>query len=215
MDPTPFFGDFKDAKNYFFQIFSYCLHVGTWYSVFNIQSFNILLKFCVKILFCKHYFSPLNTERWKKGKDLDPEARKHADPQYWFLTIRIATSRIHLKPAMVLAAIVVELEAHVAENDEEGEAEADEEVLLAREHAAFLHHARHQRVDVQRLQQHKREARREEVLRADWNNLEKWQFGYFNVFCLLLIKSQNLSNLSLYLANFASVTRIAQDTYIL
>ncbi len=94
-------------------------------------------------------------------------------PQHWFLSIRIATSRIHLKPAMVLAAVVVELEAHVAEDYEEGEAEADEEVLLAREHAALLHHARHQRVDVQRLQQHEREARREEVLRADRDHLEQ------------------------------------------
>ncbi len=74
---------------------------------------------------------------------------------------------------MVLAAIVVELEAHVAEDYEEGEAEAHEEVLLAREHATLLHHARHQRVDVQRLQQHEREARREEVLRADWDHLEQ------------------------------------------
>ncbi len=27
---------------------------------------------CVKILFCKHYFSPLNTFE-RKGKDSDPE----------------------------------------------------------------------------------------------------------------------------------------------
>jgi hypothetical protein len=31
-----------------------------------------LLKFCVKILFFKHYFSPLNTFM-KKGKDLEPD----------------------------------------------------------------------------------------------------------------------------------------------
>ncbi len=49
----------------------------------------------VKILFCKHYFNPLNTFL-RKGKDpvpdpylwlLDPnrEAKKHADPdsQHW------------------------------------------------------------------------------------------------------------------------------------
>jgi hypothetical protein len=29
---------------------------------------NFLLKFCVKILFCEHYFSPLNTVM-RKGKD--------------------------------------------------------------------------------------------------------------------------------------------------
>ncbi len=34
--------------------------------------FNCLLKFCVKILFCKHYVSPLNTFM-RKGKDPDPE----------------------------------------------------------------------------------------------------------------------------------------------
>jgi len=31
-----------------------------------------LLNFCVKILFCKHYFSPLNTFM-RKGKDPDPD----------------------------------------------------------------------------------------------------------------------------------------------
>ncbi len=34
--------------------------------------FNLFLKFCVKILFCKHYFSPLNTFM-RKGKDRDPD----------------------------------------------------------------------------------------------------------------------------------------------
>ncbi len=32
---------------------------------------NSLLKFCVKMLFCSHYFSPLNTFM-RKGKDPDP-----------------------------------------------------------------------------------------------------------------------------------------------
>ncbi len=54
-DPTPFFIDFMVAKNIiFFIIFSYNLPTGTLSSVF-------LLIFCVEILFCKHYFSPLNT----------------------------------------------------------------------------------------------------------------------------------------------------------
>jgi hypothetical protein len=41
-----------------------------------------LLKFFVKILFCKHYFNPLSR---RKGKDPDREAQKHADrdPQHW------------------------------------------------------------------------------------------------------------------------------------
>ncbi len=54
--------------------------------------FNFLLKFCVKTLFCSHYFSPLYAFM-RKGKDPEPdpdphlrlwirirEAPKHADP---------------------------------------------------------------------------------------------------------------------------------------
>jgi hypothetical protein len=54
-DPTPFIIDFKDAKKKIF------LH----------------------ILFCRHYFSPLNTFM-RKGKDPEPP-QKHADPdpKYW------------------------------------------------------------------------------------------------------------------------------------
>jgi hypothetical protein len=33
---------------------------------------NFLLKFCVNIFICRHYFSPLNTFM-RKGKDPDPE----------------------------------------------------------------------------------------------------------------------------------------------
>jgi hypothetical protein len=42
------------------------------------KKLNFLLKFCVKILFCKHYFSPLNTFM-RKGKDPDP------DPYLWLM----------------------------------------------------------------------------------------------------------------------------------
>ncbi len=35
--------------------------------------------FCFKILFCKHYFSALNNFM-RKGKDPEPEAHKHTDP---------------------------------------------------------------------------------------------------------------------------------------
>jgi hypothetical protein len=49
-DSTPFFSDFKS---------------------FQFKKFDFLLKFCVKILFGKHYFSPLNTFV-RKGKDPDP-----------------------------------------------------------------------------------------------------------------------------------------------
>jgi len=43
-------------------------------SLFNLQSekFIFLLKFRVKILFCKYYFSPFNTFM-RKGKDLEPD----------------------------------------------------------------------------------------------------------------------------------------------
>jgi hypothetical protein len=58
-----------DGKNnYFFHIFSYNLPTGTLSSV----KINVFLKFCVKILFCKHYISPLNTFM-KNGKDPDPD----------------------------------------------------------------------------------------------------------------------------------------------
>jgi hypothetical protein len=69
-DPTPFFSEFKDAKkNYFFHIFSLNLPADTLSSVLKIK---FLLKLCVKVLFCKHYFCPLNTFM-RKGKDSDPD----------------------------------------------------------------------------------------------------------------------------------------------
>jgi hypothetical protein len=52
-DPTPFFSDHH-------------MHI-----FFSLKHFNFMLKFCVKILFCKHYFSPFNIFK-KKGKDPDP-----------------------------------------------------------------------------------------------------------------------------------------------
>ncbi len=69
-DPTPFFIDFKDAKKDFFS----CFFLITCPQAHHLQSqkFNFLLKFCVKILFCRHYFSPLNTFM-RKGKEPDPE----------------------------------------------------------------------------------------------------------------------------------------------
>ncbi len=42
------------------------------------SNFNFLLKFCVKILFGKHYFSPLNSDM-RKGKDPKPDP----DPYLW------------------------------------------------------------------------------------------------------------------------------------
>jgi hypothetical protein len=53
----------------------------------NESGSNFLLKFCVKILvFCKRYFSPLNTFM-RKGKDPDPVwgGPKNPDPnpQHW------------------------------------------------------------------------------------------------------------------------------------
>jgi hypothetical protein len=74
LDHTPFFSNFNDA-NIFFVFFSYNLPAGALSSVFN-----FLLKFCVKILFCKHYFSPLNTFM-RKGKDPDMDP----DPYLWLM----------------------------------------------------------------------------------------------------------------------------------
>ncbi len=65
-DPTPFFIDLKNAKKYLFSYFFLITCPGTSSSVY------FLLKFCVKILFCRHYFNPLNTFM-RKGKDPDPD----------------------------------------------------------------------------------------------------------------------------------------------
>ena len=66
----PFFINFKNAKKNL--LFSY-FFLRTCPQAHHLQSkkFNFLLKFCVKILFCRHYFSPLNTFM-RKGKDLEP-----------------------------------------------------------------------------------------------------------------------------------------------
>ncbi len=67
-DPTPFFLDFKNTKknflSYFFLTCPQAHHLQS-------KKFNFLQKFCVKILFCSHYSSPLNTYL-RKGKDPDP-----------------------------------------------------------------------------------------------------------------------------------------------
>ncbi len=47
---------------------------------------NFLLKFCVKILFCRHYFSPLNTFM-RKGKDPDLEPEPDPDPYLWLMDL--------------------------------------------------------------------------------------------------------------------------------
>ncbi len=68
-DPTPFFSEIKDAKN----CFSYFFLI-TYPQAHYLQSliYCFRKKFCVKILFCKQYFSPLNTFM-RKGKDPDPD----------------------------------------------------------------------------------------------------------------------------------------------
>jgi hypothetical protein len=58
-------------KGYFFIFFSYNLSAGTVSSVLKI-------KFFANILFCYHYFSPLNTFL-RKGKDPEPDP----DPQQY------------------------------------------------------------------------------------------------------------------------------------
>jgi hypothetical protein len=67
--PTPFFSDFKDAKKFVFSYFVLITYLQAHY--LQSKKFNFLLKFCVQILFCKHYFSPLNNFI-RKGKDPDP-----------------------------------------------------------------------------------------------------------------------------------------------
>ncbi len=76
-DPTPFFIDFKMQKKY---LYIYIFFFITSPQAHHIQSEKIifLLKFCIKILFCRRYFSPLNTFL-RIGKDTEPP-QKHADP---------------------------------------------------------------------------------------------------------------------------------------
>jgi hypothetical protein len=72
-DLTPFFIDFKDVKQIFFFIFFFHIffHIAHRHIIFILKFFNFFLKFCVQILFCTHYFSPLYTFM-RKGKDPDP-----------------------------------------------------------------------------------------------------------------------------------------------
>ncbi len=58
-DPTPFFSNFKDAKNYFLSYFFLITYPQAHY--LRSWKFNFLQKFCIKILFCKHYL-------WEKGR---------------------------------------------------------------------------------------------------------------------------------------------------
>jgi hypothetical protein len=65
-DPTPFFSNFRDAKKFIF--FSYNLPFSLQSSVLKIKFFATIL---CQNLFCRHYFSPLNTFM-RKGTDPDP-----------------------------------------------------------------------------------------------------------------------------------------------
>jgi hypothetical protein len=57
--PSPFFIDFKDAKKNFL---SHCFLI-TCPRAHHLQSKKLifLLKFCVEMIFCRRYISPLNT----------------------------------------------------------------------------------------------------------------------------------------------------------
>ena len=72
LDPNPVFSDFKDVKKIIFSYFFLINYPQAHYRYLQSQKFNFLLTFCFKILFCKHYFSPLNTFM-SKGKNPDPD----------------------------------------------------------------------------------------------------------------------------------------------
>ncbi len=77
LDPTTFSLILRMQKQLFFSlIFSYNLPPVTSSSDLKIKF--LLKRFCVKILFCRQYFSPLNTFM-RKEKDPDP------DPHFWLL----------------------------------------------------------------------------------------------------------------------------------
>ncbi len=66
-DPTPFFTALrKQKKSYFFLINYPQAHYLQFYK------FNSLLKLCVKIIFCKHYFILLDIFMCQ-GKNPDPD----------------------------------------------------------------------------------------------------------------------------------------------
>ncbi len=78
-DPAPFFRDFKDVKNNFF---SFIFFLITYPQAYYLQSWklNFLLKFWVKILFFKQFFSQLNTlMRRRQDSEPDPDL----DPCLW------------------------------------------------------------------------------------------------------------------------------------
>ena len=78
MDPDPT----QDPTPFFSQIF--VLNLNCRHIVFSLKNFSILKInffakiFCVKILLCKHFFTPLNTFM-RKGKDPEP------DPYLWLM----------------------------------------------------------------------------------------------------------------------------------
>ncbi len=71
-DLTPFFSDFKE-KHFSSYFFSYNLPAGTLSSVYCFKDI------VCQILFCKRYFSPLNTFM-RKGKNPDPEPDPYLVP---------------------------------------------------------------------------------------------------------------------------------------
>ncbi len=72
IDPDP------DAKKYIF-LSHFFLSTCRRYILFCLK-INFFVKFCVKILFCRHYFSPLNTFM-RKRKDPEPDP----DPHLWLM----------------------------------------------------------------------------------------------------------------------------------
>jgi hypothetical protein len=62
-DPTLIFSEFKDAKKLFFKIFFVMRNLTrrNIILIFSVLKINFLLKFCVTIFLCKHYFTLLNT----------------------------------------------------------------------------------------------------------------------------------------------------------
>ncbi len=86
-----FLHGFKRCKKNIFSPYFFLLLLKGHKHHLQSKKFNFLLKLWVKILFCRHYFSPLNTSM-RKGKDPDPDpyylrlmdpepgGQKHADP---------------------------------------------------------------------------------------------------------------------------------------
>ena len=81
--------------------------------------------------------------------------------------LAVEKAGVHGQPAVVLCPVALVLEAHVEENDEGGDAPADDNVLLSGEEAALLDYAGDHGVHMEGLKQEEGEGHGEKVVDED------------------------------------------------